>query len=115
MAKTTKQPTPKTTRKSKATPAPKPEREANRYLRGSRIIVASGDGEGIDIMRLVAEGGMSRATAGHVLDAYKGVCAALREGGLLKRPAAPAKAPTAPRQRETTPADPTPEPDLVDA
>ena len=111
MAKT--KPTPaKTTRKAKANPAPVIPRES-RYLRGARIIVASGDGDGIDIMRLVTEGQMSKATAGYILEAYRGVTQALREGGLLKRPANPKRQPVAPAA--PTIDEPTPEPVPADA
>jgi len=55
----------------------------NRYLRAARIIIKAGEGEGIDPMRIVAEGQMSAATAGHAIEAFKGVTRALREAGIL--------------------------------
>ena len=115
MAKTTvKTPTPaKTTRKpAKATPAPVAKREP-RYLRAARAIIEiGGDPADIDPHELAEKADMSPSSASYCLEAYQGVVQALREGGLLKRPVSPAKAPTAPSKPTT---QPQPEPVAADA
>jgi len=63
--------------------APAEAPRENRYLRAARVIIKAGEGEGIDPMRIVAEGKMSAATAGHAIEAFKGVTQALREAGIL--------------------------------
>jgi hypothetical protein len=81
-----------------ATPAPETEKRDNRYLRASRAILAAGESEGLDPIYLAMKADMSQSTAGHCIEAYKGVCAALREFKLLPVKRAPAKAPTAPEK-----------------
>jgi transposase len=80
---------------TKPTPAPAPEApRENRYLRSARVIIETGDGVTAEELALKAE--MSTATAGHCLEAFKGVCQALRDAKLLPAKKTPAKAPEAP-------------------
>jgi hypothetical protein len=53
---------------------------------------------------------MSQSTAGHCIEAYKGVCAALREFKLLPVKRAPAKAPIAPEKAPSVAAQQAEEP-----
>jgi hypothetical protein len=89
--------------KGKATQAAETEKRENRYLRGSRILVA--EGQGIDLAELAVRSQCSVATAGHVREAYIGICQALTEAGILPQKALKAKdapqAPKAPATRQT--------------
>ncbi len=68
--------------KTKPTPSPAPEApRENRYLRSARILVL--EGCGLPIAELAVRANMSVATANHCVEAYKGVCTALREAKLL--------------------------------
>jgi hypothetical protein len=61
-------------------------------------IIASGDGESIDLARLMVDAQLTKATAGYCLEAYRSICQALREAKLLpEKPAQPRKAPIAPK------------------
>jgi hypothetical protein len=75
--------------KGKATQAAETEKRDNRYLRASRAILAAGETDGLDPIYLAMKADMSQSTAGHCIEAYKGVCAALREFKLLPVKRAP--------------------------
>ena len=51
------------------------------------------------ISELAVRANMSEATANHCVEAFKGVCAALREAKLLPAKNIPAKAPVAPEAK----------------
>jgi hypothetical protein len=88
--------------KAKAPPVATEKRE-NRYLRAARIIIDAGDG--VDLAELAVRAEMSTATAGHCLEAFKGVSQALREAKLLpQRAKAKAPAVAAPQAAEPVPA-----------
>jgi len=94
--------------KTTLTPAPEAPRE-NRYLRSARILVM--EGCGMPISELAVKAAMSEATANHCVEAFKGVCTALREAKLLPAKKTPAKAPVAPEVKPET----QPEPEAVPA
>jgi hypothetical protein len=65
-----------------AAPAPvTPAPEGNRYCRAARTILAHGAAD-IDIATLTAQG-FSPSSARYCIEAFIGVCQALREAGLL--------------------------------
>jgi hypothetical protein len=80
---------------AKPAPEAKPEPGPNRYLRAARVILA--EGEGLGIAELAVKASLSPAAAKYCLEAFKGVCTALREAKLLPQKAVPAKAPVAPK------------------
>ena len=107
----------KPVRKKEVAKASAPEApKENRYLRAARVIIEFGTGaepSAVDLDELAVRAAMSPATAGHCWSAFQGICAALRDAGLMKRPAAPAKQPVAPAActiAEMPPAEPTPDP-----
>jgi hypothetical protein len=91
----------KQTKAAKRTPAPAPEKQANRYLRTSRVIIK--EGAGIDPVQLGVMAAMSTATANHCLSAWEGICTAMREVGMLPVKKAPKKAVSAPTARVNAP------------
>jgi hypothetical protein len=72
------------------------EKRDNRYLRAARIILAVGEDIALDALASKAE--MSKSTAGHCMEAFKGVCLALREANRLPARKADAKPVTAPQE-----------------
>jgi hypothetical protein len=112
-------PTVKPARNAKTVKAPAPAPEApkeNRYLRAARILIEiGGNPTDVDLDELAVRAAMSRPTAEHCLSAFVGVSQALRDAKLLPARKAPAKPISAPSKPQTTPADATAEPDLVDA
>ena len=66
--------------KAKKEKEPRPAKD-NRYMRASRIIAAN---PSITADQLAKEATMSKSTAGHCLEAWKGVTAVLRETNQLK-------------------------------
>ena len=86
----------------KSTPALETEKRDNRYLRASRAILAAGESEGLDPIYLAMKADMSQSTAGHCIDAFRGVTTALREARLLpQRPVGGPQAPKPPATRQT--------------
>jgi hypothetical protein len=94
-AKPTPKPALKATPKAKA---PATEKRDNRYLRAARVLIKTG--EGVDLAELAIKSDLTEPAARYCLDAFKGVCQALREAKLLPAKAAPAKAPAAPKKAE---------------
>lgn len=84
--------------KATSTKTPKPEREANRYLRASRVIAKMGE-RPIDVKTLADRAFMSQSTAKRCLEAWHACVQALTESGRLPDPAkpAPTKAPPKPK------------------
>lgn len=78
-AKKAKAKEPKAEKKAKA-PKPEKERKDNRYLRAARLIAKK---PSITAEQLAEKADMSESTAGHCIDAWRGVTAALLEKGWL--------------------------------
>jgi hypothetical protein len=84
------------------TPAPEKEKRDNRYLRAAKIIISLGESEGCDPIYLAMKADMSQSTAGHCIEAFRGVTTALREAKLLpQRPVGGPQAPKPPAARQT--------------
>lgn len=84
-------------RKTAEALAPTEKRE-NRYLRAARILIETG--EGVDLAELALRAEMSGPTASHCLEAFVGVCTALRDAKLLPGKGSPKKAPVAPEKAQ---------------
>jgi hypothetical protein len=83
---------PKATKTTKPKTVAKPaQADGSRYYRAAKAIIASGDGDNIDPMRLVADARLSLSSSRYCIEAYKGIVTALREAGRLPDKPAPAK------------------------